>query len=510
MSKKNHWIITRPKRKLILVPDLLKIFRAVVEGENWEGNREIQIEFEKSLKTSQWKAQNISKDGSGGRTYAALLFMLGLWFENSEGVELTNAGKEIVENNPPVPILTKQLIDFQYPSPYSIKVRIDNSFQLKPYKFILRLFAEKSLDEITQDEIAFCAVARAKKDNDLDNIYQLIQTYRRAPERVIQESLSLSGASEDNLRNIGNTVVNQLEYTGLFQENNEIRGLRIKPDKKDLLDELLSNSKASLISNPEDFATFQMRYGSGLSKSKDYRYTSVKPTKIDPNERAVLVTYYEIASNKPIDIISEELIQEIAEYRGISYEKVERVLHTLADKPSLDRFEEKYIQLSKGGNETATDFEIKTEGIFSAEGFGFSSVWVGPKPRHPDLFVYFDKVNKRHGIIDAKAYKEYNLPLDHKNKMAHTYVPNFRKIIYEGEEYDLMFFAYVAGGYGSNMHNSFKELTTMCGDVAGSYITSLNLLKLLRLHKKTPFSPEKFGEVFACSKEIRYEDVLAN
>jgi hypothetical protein len=37
---KNYWVITRPKRKLILIPDLLKIFSTVVEGQKWEGIRQ--------------------------------------------------------------------------------------------------------------------------------------------------------------------------------------------------------------------------------------------------------------------------------------------------------------------------------------------------------------------------------------------------------------------------------------------------------------------------------------
>lgn len=500
---KQHWIITRPKRKLILIPDMLKIFRAVAEGKKWRGNRPLQIEFEKELKSSQWKAQNVSKSGSGGRTYASLLFMLGLYYEGPEGVELTNIGKEIVSGEPPVPALTKQLIDYQYPSPYSKKVRIDDSFRLRPHRLILRLFTEKGLEEITQDEIAFCAVPRAKKDSDLDMVANLIKKYRENPEEVIRESLELSEATEDNLQNIGNTLVNELEYLGLFEESTDIKSLKIKPDKVQKLEELITQGKETLIQNPEDEVTFQMRYGSGLEKSKDYRYTEIKQTSIDPNDRAILVTYYEIASNRPIDAFTDELIENIASYRGVPAEKVSKVLNTLADKPRLDRFEEKYLQLSKGGNETATDFEIKTEGLFSNDGFGLAAVWVGSKPRHPDIFVFFDKENKKHGLIDTKAYKEYNLPLDHKNKMAHTYIPDFKELEYEGDKYELMFFNYVAGGFSATISNSFDELLEMT-DVPGSYITSVNLLKMLRDHKASPFSSDKFAELFTSNKEIVY------
>jgi len=510
-NSKNYWIISRPKRQLILVPDLLKIFSAVASGETWKGNRDIQADFEAQLVTAQWKAQNTSVSASGGRTYANLLFLLGLWFEDENGVQITNAGLEIIEDNPPVPILTKQLMDFQYPSPYSLKrnVNISSEYNIQPHRFVMKLFLDKDLQEITQEEIGFCLVPFAKSNADLDKCHDLINKYRENPEEVIEAAKQESGTTEDNLKNIGNTVVNQLEYTGWFEGRDDIKSLTIKPNGKEKAQEFLSNLRTGLIGNPEDTATFQMRYGSGFQISKDYRYTQPAPAAINPNERAILLSYYEIALNEPIEGITEELINRIAQRRGVSSRLVRQVLSTFAEKPLMDRFEEKYLQLATGGTETATDFEIKTNGVFSSEGFGFTSVWVGSHPRYPDLFVYFDRVNKKHGLIDTKAYREYPLPLDHKNIMAHTYIPNFREIEFEGENYTLAFYAYVAGGYSSSIQNSFNELVSMT-DIPGSYITAYNLLRLLRLHRQNEITPEKFAEIFTCNKEVKYEDIQSN
>ncbi len=507
MSRKSWWV-TRPKRKLILIPDLLKIFATTAEGQKWEGNRTLQLEFETALRNYEWKAQNVSKDGSGGRTYAAMLAMLGLWFEDEHGVQITNAGKELVADNPPVPILTKQLLDFQYPSPYS-KIRqvdVDPEFRIQPFRFILKLFTEKNLEEITQEEIAFCLVPYAKTAADLDKCHQLIMKFRSQPAGIISQAVNDSGTTEDNLRNIGNTIVNQFEYTGYFEERTDIKSLRIKPEMKQKAKSDLTHLREGLIQNPEDAATFLMRYGSGLEVSKDYRYTHPEAPALNPNDKAVLITYLEIALNEPIQGISDELVERIAQRRGVSFDQAKRVLSAFAQKPQFDRFEEKYLKLAIGGTATADDFEIKTTGIFSKDGFGFAAVWVGNKPRNPDLFVYFDRDNKRHGLIDTKAYKEYTLPLDHKNLMAHTYIPSFKTIKFEGDVYNLEFFNYVAGGFGSGMPRSFSELLRMT-EIKGSYITAYNLVQLLRLHRSSPFSAEKFGELFSSNTEIVYDKV---
>lgn len=507
---RNYWWVTRPKRKLILIPDLLKIFSAVAEGQKWEGNRPLQLEFEQALRKYEWKAQNVSRDGSGGRTYAAMLYMLGLWFEDENGVQITNAGKELIADNPPVPILTKQLLDYQFPSAYSIKsqINVSREYHIQPFRFILRLFIEKDIDELTQNEIAFCLLPYAKKDTDIDKCYSLIEEYRKDPEPVVRTATADSGTTEDNLRNIGNTIVNQLEYTGLFIEREDIKSLKLKGGGKEKTEGLLSEARSGFIADPENEALFQMRYGSGLGVSKDYRYTQPVPPRINPNDRAVLITYYDIILNEPADAISEDLIQRIASLRGVSSDRVRKVLSSFAQKPMLDRFEEKYLKLSIGGTATADDFEIKTNGVFSQDGFGFASVWVGNRPRYPDLFIYFDKERKLHGLIDTKAYREYTLPLDHKNIMAHTYIPSFRKLNYEGEEYNLAFFNYVAGGFGSGMSKSFSELLQMT-DVPGSYITAYNLIQLLRIHRGNPFSAEHFGQVFSSNQEIKYDSLPA-
>lgn len=505
---KNYWVNTRPKRKLILIPDILRVFESVASGQEWHGNRKLQLEFEKALTDAKWKAQNISRDGSGGRTYAALLFMLGLWFEDENGVQITNAGEDLIDNNPPAEILTKQLMNLQYPSPYSIKssVNVSSNIKIHPHRFIVRLFIEKGFSEITQDEIAFCLVPFCESDRDIEKAVELINEFRESPESVTEKAVERAQTSEDNLRNIGNTFVNQLEITGFFIERDELKSLSVKHDKKDEISDYLSNMRQSFIQDPSDSATFQMRYGSGIKKSKDYRYSQAEPMAISPNERKILVTYYTLLANEPISSINSALISKISIMTGAGEKTVESVLNKLASKPKLNRFEEKYLQLSKGGRETATEFEVLTTGIFSDQGFGFPSEWIGSKGNVPDIIVYIDTQNKKHGIIDTKAYKEYSLSNDHRNRMLSNYIPKFRKIKFEDEIYDLAFFSYIAGGFKSSMKNSFEKLVSKT-DVGGSYITSINFIRLLRKHRSQEIKSGEMISLFSSNDEIT-EDVI--
>ena len=222
MPCKKYWWVTRPKRKLILIPDLNEIISATTEGKIWYGNRKLQICFRKDLTDAKWKAQNISDDGSGGRTYAALLSQFGLWYSDDEGkVRVTLAGNELIAGYPPIPIITKQLLDFQFPSFYSLRVNVCREFQIQPYRFILNLFLNEELEKISQDEIAFCFVPYAKKQQHYTCLEKLLdfRKSQQVREKVIKKAVDDSGTSEDNLRNIGNTIVNHFGYTrGIFMK----------------------------------------------------------------------------------------------------------------------------------------------------------------------------------------------------------------------------------------------------------------------------------------------------
>ena len=143
----NYWWVTRPKRRLTSIPEVLAAFSSVALNASWEGARDLHLLFEEELEKSGLKKVGERRDrrGSGGRTYQAWLFSLGLVFthEATGRVYLTLAGEAIMEGRSPVEVLRRQVLRYQFPSPFSIatnkKNRLHERFKIRPFVFLLRL-----------------------------------------------------------------------------------------------------------------------------------------------------------------------------------------------------------------------------------------------------------------------------------------------------------------------------------------------------------------------------------
>jgi len=161
------------------------------------------------------------------------------------------------------------------------------------------------------------------------------------------------------------------------------------------------------------------------------------------------------------------------------------------------------------GTEQAIDFEISTMQIFKnvlnyyAEHVG----QVRPENRrggNPDVFIvsFSDKYS---GIIDTKAYSAYGLENDHKNRMKSDYVPSFKNKNVNGENVELAFYMYVAGGFDVNFSSKLKGLSDEIL-VKGSAITATNMIKLLRKHRDNPFNHSELHDLFTIDREILPND----
>jgi hypothetical protein len=115
---------------LTLVPQTLQAFAAIADGEKWKGNRELHKQLEAIMDAKHLKAggdyrdRALGRGGGGGRTHAALLKSLGLWYEYGDStgggvVGLTLAGVELANGADARPILNRQVLAHQFPSAYS-------------------------------------------------------------------------------------------------------------------------------------------------------------------------------------------------------------------------------------------------------------------------------------------------------------------------------------------------------------------------------------------------------
>ena len=113
MSVRNVWFITRPERDPHGHADA---FKALAEATNnfttiWQGNREAHKEFERVLANRNLKRNNISNDGSGGRTWCAMLKTFAYCYIDSNGfVKPTKAGEALIEGEKEYVNIKKQIL----------------------------------------------------------------------------------------------------------------------------------------------------------------------------------------------------------------------------------------------------------------------------------------------------------------------------------------------------------------------------------------------------------------
>ena len=109
----NYWWVTRPKRKLNSVPEVLAAFADLSLNQEWD-----------ALEAAGLKRKGERRDqtGGGARTYKAWLASLGLIFtqESTGKIKLTLAGEAIMNGDSPVDVLTNQILKYQFPSSFSL------------------------------------------------------------------------------------------------------------------------------------------------------------------------------------------------------------------------------------------------------------------------------------------------------------------------------------------------------------------------------------------------------
>lgn len=282
----NYWWVTRPKRKLDSVPEILRCCAAVAQSCEWQGNTYTHLKFEEELEKRGLKRVGERKDqrGGGGRTYFAWLSSLGLVYlqDNTGTVKLTDAGTAIAEGQDPHIILTKQVLKYQFPSPFSLspsssKTRVTARFQIRPFRFLLRLLKDERLAYyLTQEEIG--RVVAVEADNESDKTFEYVVAkvldYRMDGVASLSDDFfSLYAPSTgkvnithpySHLDDLANTLINWLDYTGLIIRTDG--RIQIAEEKMCAVDLMLSTNP-ELIENADNQEKFQLKYGSDRTSS---------------------------------------------------------------------------------------------------------------------------------------------------------------------------------------------------------------------------------------------------
>jgi len=563
----NTWWVTRPRRYLDPIPEAIKIFSNYV-GEEWLTGSAVQMDFEEELVKARLKGSGGKRDkrGSGARTWAAWLKMWGLWCREhkSRTIQLTLCGEALIKGQNPVPLLTKQVLTFQYPAFYFMEGRatINPDFRIHPYRFILELLLNEKINSLTEEELSRIIIfTKTKKELDAKimeilrfrNETKLIQIlnlyYKYSKEmyglnRRIKKIIGIDKRVERDIvdaiardieysndmiqmiiekeakfekdfgtaearESIANTIVNHLEYTQLIKRQRGPENCFYIKDKEAVKD-LFERYPARFIpihqrvNTLESEELFQRQYGLDLFREKDTRKLTQTPVipRGELAKRKIIRIYESIQAHKPTTDLSIELFNDISKRSGCPFEQVEKIISKEVPPPTLVPFEERFIELSTSGLKGWNEFQEVATNLFGDQGFGFIAKNISHEGREPDILIIAIIDDKYVAIIDVKAQPKFSLLV--RPKMC-EYIEKYRKYNHQGMILDLAFYIYLAGGFKGKM-NIVEKISNLTG-IKGSYITAKNIVRLLIKHKQSPISQTKFRELFSVDREVTISDI---
>lgn len=513
----NYWGVTRPKRRLNSVPEVLGALAETALNQEWRTQRGSHLDFEEALERAGLKRIGERRDqtGGGGRTYQAWIASLGLIFTQSstKQLKLTLAGEAIMDGSSPVMILKNQILKYQFPSAFSISrgVNVSPRFKIHPFWFLLKLLADPIIGFLSEEEIAKVVLVDA--ENESDRCYTLVRDkillFREKGNSCLDKDFFAKYAPKtgwvnpehpySHLLDIANTCVNWLEYTQLTKR--EDKQLKILPEKRDEVLALI-NAKIPFIPRPEDEEFFQRRYGLDPLHQKDTR-NLIDTRSVTPEMLAmqkIKQVFIAESLKRPIARIDTELVNNISEKTGFSANFVEEILLRLYPHGAIGAFMSEYFEMAFKGREDAVDFERATATLFK-DLFGFETKHIGPLGLAPDVLLMSDSAGYV-AIIDNKAYSKYSINNDHRNRMITNYIGNFRRY-YDGS-LPLAFFSYIAGGFGSNINQQIKDIAEETS-VPGSAISVSNVIRMVE--NASAYTPVKIRDIFSLNRQVLLQDL---
>jgi len=340
----NYWWVTRPKRRLNSIPEVLATFAEISLDQEWQGQRNTHLSLEEALEQASLKRKGERRDqtGGGGRTYRAWVSSLGLIFvqESTKMLKLTLAGEAIMAGDSPVEVLKHQILKYQFPSAFSISrgVNVASRFKIRPFRFILKLLNDSNIKYLTEEEIAKIVIIESENETDdcYKHIVNKILAFRNFADNCLDKDFFTKYASSkgtvnldhpfSHLLDIANTLINWLEYTQLVKRDDN-KQVRILDEKTSEVEEILYSSP-SFIDRPGQQEVFQRKYGLDPKHKKDTRNLTETKT-ITANiiaEQKIKQAFITESLKTPIGKITTALIDRIAEKTGFENKVVEVAL----------------------------------------------------------------------------------------------------------------------------------------------------------------------------------------
>lgn len=516
----NYWWVTRPKRRLNSIPEVLSSFSEIALNEEWRGQRNTHLSFEDGLERYGLKRIGERRDhtGGGARTYAAWLMSLGLIFEqqDTKQVRLTLAGEAILEGQSPVRILTDQILKYQFPSAYSLSrnVNVSPRFRIHPFRFLLKLLADQRINELTEEEIAKVIIVRASNESNkcYEDVVNEILAFRESkghniPVDFFDRYAPSKGKinptkSFQYLLDIANTIVNWLEYTQLVKRGDR-SSVRILFDKQDQVKSILEQP-LPFIDRPEDREYFQRKYGLDPNHRKDTRSflmsSAITADMLD--EAKIKREFLTQAVKQPISRITDDIIGCISEKTGIERSRTEEFLYRLYPHGAVGAFMTEYFEMAFRGRDEASEFEKATVALFH-DIMEFQTEHVGPLGLTPDVLI-ISQDERFCGIIDNKAYAAYTVSNDHRNRMIHNYIEGLDN--YYSGNFPMAFFSYIAGDFGKNISQQISSISEESG-ICGSTLTVSDIIYLAEHYREDRYTHRDIKRIFSVNRKVTLKDL---
>jgi hypothetical protein len=515
----NYWWVTRPKRKLNSIPEVLSTFAELALDQEWQGQRDAHLSLEDALEQAGLKRTGERRDqtGGGARTYKAWVASLGLIFtqESTSKMKLTLAGEAIMAGDSPVEVLKNQVLKYQFPSSFSMSrgVQVSSRFKIRPFRFLFKLLSESRLGfYLTEEEIAKIVITEAENEKDecYEKVVDHILQFRNHGDSCLPDDFfecyrpSKGEGNRDYpyryLTDIANTIVNWIEYTQLAKRN-EDKQLVILDDKQQEVQNILS-VVPPFIDRPDQHEYFQRKFGIDPKHNKDTRNLTASKTithKIIA-EQKIKQAFVTASLKSPIGKITTAVIDKITEMTGIDAQLVEETLLKLYPHGAIGSFMTEYFEMAFRGRDDATEFELATVELFK-NAFDFRAEHVGPIGLTPDVLVLSDQAGYV-GIIDNKAYSKYTISNDHRNRMVHNYISRYS----QGQQYPLAFFSYISGGFGTTINPQIKSIVDETS-VHGSAISVSSVIKLAETYRPNGYNHTKLKDILSLGRQVLLADL---
>jgi len=520
----NYWWVTRPKRRLNSIPEVLAAIADTALNAEWQAQRGVHLSLEQNLENAGIKREGERRDhtGGGGRTYVAWVKSLGLVFEQERTGKLllTLAGEAIMAGDPPVAVLKEQILKYQFPSSFSLSrgVAVNKRFRIRPFRFLLKLLSDTAVGYLSQEEIAKVVMVEAENETDAcyKKVVDKLLLFRHRGDSVLDADFlekyhSSKGEINKqhpygNLLDVANTIENWLEYTQLAKRSDEDRNIRLIPDKADEAKAILADNPP-FIDRPGHHEFFQRKYGLDQKHKKDTRNLTqtVTVTERMLAEQKIKQAFIGESLKSPVAKITTGLIDKIVYGTGIDAKLVEDTLLRLYPHGAIGSFMTEYFEMAFKGREEATPFEKATAELFKTV-FGFESHHVGPIGLTPDVLILSNGEGYC-GIIDNKAYGTYSINNDHHNRMVHNYIGGLQN--YYHDSFPLAFFSYIAGGFGKNIDAQLADIASKTA-VQGSAVSVSSIISLVERHSAVGYDHAKLRKLFSLGRQVLLSDINAN